>query len=208
MTDEELLQQDERLRAEADTLVASHRIIETLSEYGRTELYGSYSLQLMHWRDLDVYVLDDKLQPARFLDLCAKVAASLNAMELFYSNSIDHPKIINGRGLYAGVLLGKIEEGGWKLDIWAYGQGNWDWSHQLHSSIKSRLDGESRLKILRIKSMCWSRPEYRRRAWDYWKTEKSYGGFDIYKAVLDKGVNSFDDWERHLCATIGQNCAG
>lgn len=73
---------------------------------------------------------------------------------------------------------------------------------------KVGLDEESRLKILRIKSMCWSRPEYRRRAWDYWKTERSYGGFDIYKAVLDKGVSSFDDWERHLSVAGGQNCAG
>src|SRR5437588_121424 len=60
---------NDELKAEADLLMQRAGLSELLSAYSRWFLGGSYSYDLMCWRDLDVYVLD----PAHDLKRCFDV---------------------------------------------------------------------------------------------------------------------------------------
>ena len=53
---QDLIQRDKILRQEADDLLGSKDLRELLEEYGIPHITGSYALQLMTWRDLDIYL--------------------------------------------------------------------------------------------------------------------------------------------------------
>jgi hypothetical protein len=48
--------QDVAIRAEADAFLERHRVLDLLRCYGTPHISGSYAMQLMTWRDLDIYL--------------------------------------------------------------------------------------------------------------------------------------------------------
>lgn len=55
----------DELKQEADSLIRRCSLSELLVEYPDWYIGGSYSYDLMCWRDLDVYVLDPELDLRR-----------------------------------------------------------------------------------------------------------------------------------------------
>jgi hypothetical protein len=51
-----LLEQNRKIRQEADKLQHENKLLEILSQFGRPHISGSYELDLMTWRDLDIYL--------------------------------------------------------------------------------------------------------------------------------------------------------
>ena len=73
----------------------------------------------------------------------------------------------------------------WILDAASYAD------HEAYSAdMRARLNGETRAAILAIKEAYWRRPEYR----------ITVTSSDIYRAVLDRGVRSVEEFERCLDA--------
>ena len=60
---------NKELKAEADLLIQKCRLPELLARYPRWFIGGSYSYDLMCWRDLDFYALD----PQHDLKRCFEV---------------------------------------------------------------------------------------------------------------------------------------
>jgi hypothetical protein len=57
------------LRAEADAILHGRGLLALLGRYGTAAVMGSYALDLMTWRDLDVYVVDPTWSVDRFFDV-------------------------------------------------------------------------------------------------------------------------------------------
>src|SRR5712691_13557897 len=62
--------ENKELKAEADLMIQECHLSELLATYPRWFVGGSYSYDLMCWRDLDVYVLD----PQHDLERCFEIA--------------------------------------------------------------------------------------------------------------------------------------
>lgn len=56
MTMEELHRQNDALKQEADKLLVGKGLMRILEAYGRPYVTGSYDLDTMTWRDLDLYL--------------------------------------------------------------------------------------------------------------------------------------------------------
>jgi hypothetical protein len=76
----------------------------------------------------------------------------------------------------------------WKSDIWFADEPDRQPDLAHIETLPSRLTDETRLAILRVKSVWASRPEYPR----------FVRSFDIYMAVLDGGVRTPDDFAAWL----------
>src|SRR2546423_5846685 len=80
---------------------------ELLAAYSRWFLGGSYSYDLMCWRDLGLYVLDPAHDLKRCFDVGYEVTKRLAAKKARFTNNVgDEPN-----GLYWGIKLGDERRG-------------------------------------------------------------------------------------------------
>ena len=153
-----------------------------LDEYAPISVVGSYALQLMTWRDLDIIMDAPTITVAEFFELGRCVTTLLSAWKMFFTNNRDHNQI--PRGLYWGIRLGDIKKGAWKIDLWAFDSEQYSSKIQECEHLHSRLNAVNRLAILKLKSHLWKDPRYR----------DTITSQQIYDAVLDHGIHSLDDF--------------
>jgi hypothetical protein len=175
---------NERLKIEADLVVLTSRLSHLLEAYESWFIGGSYSYDLMCWRDLDIYILDREHDLRRCFEVAFEVTRRLSANKSRFTNNIGGEP----DGFYWGIKLGDILQGAWKLDLWFLDQDGYDKHAAYTKEMNRRLTFDTRSSILTIKSAYWRRPEFRDTA-----TSDL-----IYRAVLDQGVKNVTEFERYL----------
>ena len=172
------------LQQEADTLLERVQMRQLLAAYESWFVGGSHSYDLMCWRDLDLYVLDPTYNLESCFTVAKEVTQRLAARKSRFTNNLgqfeDGPS-----GLYWGIRLGDSPFGDWKLDIWFLAKNEYENHIDYAKQMRRRLNDESREAILSIKKSYWQRSEFR----------KSVTSDLIYRAVLDEGVRTPNEFE-------------
>ncbi|TMI85278.1 MAG: hypothetical protein E6H10_03725 [Bacteroidetes bacterium] len=149
---------------------------------------GSYSLGLMTWRDLDIYLEAEGLTEQTFFELGKDIDSLLRPVKMSFRNE----RIAKTKGLpvglYWGIYLGDEKKGSWKIDLWALSDKECEERLRFCNQIAKRITPESKMKILEIKSVCWTDPLYR----------KFYTSNDIYTAVLEKHAHDVESFRIYL----------
>src|SRR5438105_12399122 len=102
------------LKTEADLLIRSRGLPELLAVYPGWFIGGSYSYDLMCWRDLDIYILDPQHDLKRCFEVGYELTLRLSAKKSRFTNNLDGEP----SGFYWGIKLGNERQGAWKLDVW------------------------------------------------------------------------------------------
>lgn len=178
------------LRREATQILEGSGLRSELEAFGRLVVHGSYALDLMVWRDLDLYLLPRKpLSDSNwFFELGSRVAHLLRPSRMHFRDETRGPSEGLPRGLYWGVYLSDGVLAPWKVDLWAVYEQELDRLVEYQSWVAARLTRDSRVKILEIKAAVHQHPEYRR----------SFGAKDVYDAVLKGGVLDVGGFWDHL----------
>jgi hypothetical protein len=176
MTDAQLLSRTDALRVEADEFLSRHRVEERLGAAGHVLLVGSYVTGLMVWRDLDVCVDAHDFSRPEAWEL---VRPLVHAADRVRYEHFDEP---DDRRHYFVLRLDR-----WKLDLSLFTAGIPPGVEAWQDELRSRLDDEARLAILRLKERWHRRPEY----------PEVVGGFEICEAVL-AGARTEEELEAHL----------
>jgi hypothetical protein len=184
----ELLSREEKLREEADVLLENRGLRKLLSEYGTVHLVGSYTLKLMAWRDLDIFLESSKISLDHSFELGRRIGNLLLPFKMFLTDYTTGLSEDNYHGLYWGIRLGELRNNAWKIDLHME-----DWKKCLEMVEKcdrkaNRLTNENRCQILSIKSEIWNHPEYR----------KTITSQDVYDAVLDHGVTTMEGFWSYI----------
>jgi hypothetical protein len=166
------------LRAEATAILQNGGLLSLLTAYGRVVPHGSYSLDLMVWRDLDLYVSPPSLRVGAWFELGGRIADALGAHRMHFRDERANPSDGLPRGLYWGIYLRDEPYGPWKIDLWAVETGELERLTAYEEEIARRLTPETRRVVLDIKSRVHTHPQYRR----------GFSATHIYDAVLDAGV--------------------
>lgn len=148
MTD--VLATDRELRCEADELLRRTSLLACLTRYGETHLSGSYVLELMTWRDLDLYIVADDLSEATFFTFGGELATCLEPVRMQFRNE----RRARTPGLPPGLY--------WKLDVWVVPRAHHHTSEALLQRIQEQLTPETRLVILTLKTHYCHDARYRR----------------------------------------------
>jgi hypothetical protein len=159
---ESFFESDFTLRAEADTLLYTQGLHPLVSEYGTVHVSGSYALQLMTWRDLDLYLEAPHLTLEQFFELGSRVASQFAAWKMFFTNHRQQPSAEGLQGLYWGIRLGAVTAGAWKIDLWALDTPICRERLAHTQQIAARLTPDSRATILALKTQLWNHPAYRK----------------------------------------------
>ena len=179
---------NDQIKREADQLLYEKGLSEILQRYGTPHISGSYELDLMTWRDLDIYLEVKEFSEREFFLMGAEISTKLRPIKMQFRNELIAQTIDLPLGLYWGVYLGNERAGAWKLDIWCVNPEECRRLLNYCTAIKNRLTPEAKIDIMNIKSQCWEDPRYRRQ----------YTSADIYKAVLDNGVRTLEDFRQTL----------
>ncbi|MGM1050692.1 MAG: hypothetical protein ACQEXX_31945 [Bacillota bacterium] len=90
------------------------------------------------------------------------------------------------RGFYWGCYTNIISNA-WKVDVWAISSDEFAQRHQEIHELKSKINAEQRMAILRLKKSLYNHPLYR----------KQFFSVDIYTAVIEDYIdseNNFNNW--------------
>jgi hypothetical protein len=187
--DAELLWVEAQLRQEADAVAADLRLDEQLRHIGQPVRVGSAALGLLAHRDLDVTVVCAELDESAVVALSGWLALQPFVRQVVYRDDTalwnDDPDYPDG--LYLGVKYCRAEDREWNVDVWFVDepQRQPDLNHL--GAFGPRIDYAARVAILRIKHRWAATPHYGREV----------SGIDVYRAVLDDGVRTpeqFDGW--------------
>ena len=185
---DDLILLNEQLHEEADDILDKKGLRKILDRYGILHVTGSYSLGLMTWRDLDIYLEAEGLAEQTFFELGKDIDSLLRPVKMSFRNE----RIAKTKGLpvglYWGIYLGDEKKGAWKIDLWALSDKECEERLRFCNQIAKRITPESKMKILEIKSVCWTDPLYR----------KFYTSNDIYTAVLEKHAHDVESFRIYL----------
>ncbi|MFJ9776775.1 hypothetical protein ACIRVF_37015 [Kitasatospora sp. NPDC101157] len=201
-TDDELLRRQGALQAEADAVHADLDLDERLGALGTPVRVGSSALGLMVRRDLDVTVVCPRLDRAareRVAALGAGLALHERVRQVRWRNDTGAWNEDPGAypdGLYLGLSYraraagarGHCPEGPreWTLDLWFVDDParQPDLAHL--RELPPRLTAQARTAILRIKHAVADSPE----------TGRAVRSWEVYRAVLDEGVRTPEEFAR------------
>ena len=173
------------IRQEAHNLLHNHGLLALLEGFGTPRPHGSYALDLMAWRDLDIYLVTDNQSLADFFSLGANIASLLQPARMHFRNELLTRSALPN-GLYWGVYL--PGDPGWKIDIWQVPQAEFERLIRYETQIEPRLTPEARRTIVYLKGCFWQHPLYR----------QAFSARDIYDAVLFEEIEDPDSFVNYL----------
>ena len=176
-----------KISSEAEAILNEYGLLELLSKHGNPIVTGSYTLNLMVWRDLDIYLENDKMDEKRFFLLGVDLASILKPSKMIYRNEYIGKTTILPEGLYWGIYTNLDFSDTWKIDVWSIPKKKITYYLKNFGDLKKNLTKEKRDIILEIKHKSYRDPEYHR----------GFFSIDIYNAVLKdniKSIQEFTDW--------------
>jgi hypothetical protein len=163
------------LKNEIDSILEETGLLERLGNYGEVKIVGSYYLDLLVWRDIDINVIidDNEFDKAEIYDLGNFAIQQLEAEKIVFKDnrSIKWPR--EPKGIYMGIIGIK----NWKFDIWFLDKENYQKSIQLAQKLKSDLD-QSEENVYEIKYELSKEDGFR----------KDYFSWDIYRYIIDENI--------------------
>ncbi|MCW4019941.1 MAG: hypothetical protein NWF14_01745, partial [Candidatus Bathyarchaeota archaeon] len=74
--------------SEANTILHDYGLLDILGKYGNPILQGSYSLNLMTWRDLDILLEMEEINIKDFFALGLEIATKLKPRRMSFRNEL------------------------------------------------------------------------------------------------------------------------
>lgn len=188
-------QRSATLRQEALDLVTGSGMAAILErQFRRPMIVGSVALDLMTWRDIDIYVPLDPAERDRFVAALPPIVAALGRTghvpyRVTYNDEWFRPRGDYGQGFYFGFRVAAPGGADWKIDLWAWDPPVYDQKLREFAELDQRLRRADRALILRLKSEAQGLPGFRDRITSN----------DIYQFVLDSAGTTLGE--------LGDYCA-
>ena len=173
-----------RIRQEADRLLHDFGLLKLLERHGEPHVVGSYRMDMMTYNDLDINI---EMNNNSFEGLYA-LSNDINTLIKPYRFE---GYIIANNNLFYGCETDITGER-WNIDIWFRSKADIIETKKKCDILSRQFSDNPVLK----KAMFDIKHELiKRRLYGIDKSpKKHYHSMDIYKAILDEGILSFDDF--------------
>ncbi|MBA7611194.1 hypothetical protein ES703_18413 [subsurface metagenome] len=186
---DELEKLNSTIIGEANRILYDHGLLQVLGKYGNPVLTGSYVLELMTWRDLDIYLETDEMTESRFFQLGAEIAWCLKPQRMHYRNEFIGKTPNLPVGFYWGTYVtGSDFPEEWKIDLWAIDSEQKTILQKGLDELRVKINEDKKPVILMIKNHFCKHTEYRRK----------FTSMDIYLAVIEEDIMSIEEFARWL----------
>lgn len=171
------------LQQQASEVLNQTDLINILSKYGKVKMVGSVALGLMTWPDIDIDLESiDEVNDKDYFEIVQYIFGQKFIKQLILIDNRSSFEKNRPKSMYIGAIY-DFEGVDWKIDIRYLNPSSARAENEL-KQIKSRLTSENTKAILEIKTAFHNHPEYR----------KKFSGYDIYDAVLDRGISTVEEF--------------
>lgn len=179
-----VIDKSDKVKQDAVDFIARTNLLKGLARFGNTSIVGSYVLNLMLRRELDINLVVDNTRGADITGILGALFNSITPTSIDYRNrSLPETRIrVDGHWLKVKTLEG------WDLDIWIITNQESERQMALQSRLQARIAESNRATILELKSRQLADPA----------NKKRYNGALIYDAVLNNGVGDYQGLLEHL----------
>lgn len=168
-----------QLKTEIDAILNKYSLFELLESYGKVLVTGSYSYDLMAWRDYDLVIELNDYTTETVYKLVEEIGVRLNPDRLRILNNLNKTETNRPQGVWLGVYIEN-----WKIDIWLMNSENFEKEVQNSQKLKERLKDVDRETRISIKSELSKDPDY----------HVKFSSVDLYEAYLEGNVRSTEDF--------------
>ncbi|WP_214484765.1 hypothetical protein [Bacillus sp. SM2101] len=113
----ELEKLNKEIMRESDEILYTMGLYDLLKKFGNPQVSGSYSLKIMTWRDLDIYLESDTINVDMFFELGKEITLKLEPSKMSFRNELIGQTPHLPSGLYWAVHINLFGQQ-WKIDIW------------------------------------------------------------------------------------------
>jgi hypothetical protein len=164
-----------QLKSEIDSILSKYSLIELLESYGNLLVTGSYSYDLMAWRDYDLVIELNDYTIETVYKLVEEIGVKINPDRLRILNNLNKTETNRPQGVWLGVYIES-----WKIDIWLMNSENFNKEVQKSKQLKERLKNADRETLIAIKSELSKNPDY----------HVKFSSVDLYEAYLEGNIRS------------------
>lgn len=180
----DILEKSKQTKAEADFLLDKYRLVKILRQFGKVRFTGSYELDLMLKKDIDISLINDNLTVEKFTELGKTLIDKLETPSVYYRNTrINSVENRPENSLYWG-----IKTGDWFIDIWAMSNKVYQRAEKYIDQIKSKLNDRNKKTILSLKNEFLDNNTY----------GKQFSSRELYDAVLNNHITTSDQFYLYL----------
>lgn len=172
----------DKFKENADKLLYDLSLLNELNKYGTTYIIGSYSMDLMAWNDLDIYVSNESMSKEKLYELTSFILDTFKPV--WYEAKRD---IIDGKTAWFHGFETKILGELWNIDIWFFDKETIAKAIDFSKNIKSKLLHNPTAKdiVINIKQSLIANEQY---------GFEKYTSMDVYKAVFKEGITTYENF--------------
>ena len=172
-----------QLKSEIDSIISKYSLIDLLESYGKVLVTGSYSYDLMAWRDYDLVIELNVYTIEKVYSLVEEIGVKLNPDKLRILNNLNKTEANRPQGVWLGVYIEK-----WKIDIWLMNSENFQKEVQNSKKWKEKLKDVDREILISIKSELSKDPDY----------HVKFSSVNLYEAFLEGNVRNAEEFYENM----------
>lgn len=176
---------ESEIRAAAEYVLNQGGLLKELKKYGEPHVIGSYAMDLMVARDLDIDIENSNMSLKKLHELTAFILERFSPV--WYEAKEEETE--EGKTVWFHGFEAYIGGECWNFDLWFFDAVTIERAEAYCSAIaaQTRQDPEAREAILRIKAGLMERNLY---------SFERYRSVDVYESVLKKGVRDVESFLR------------
>ena len=181
------------LRQEAHNLLHNQGLLALLETFGDPRPHGSYALDVMVRRDLNIYLVTDNESVSDFFTLGSQIASLLKPERMSFRNELAARNTGLPPGLDWSIHL-PPGDAGWAIDVWTVPEAEYRRLTVYEADLITRLTEDNRRDIRYLKAQFYQHPLYRRAffprdIYDAVVFEEIVDGDAFFNYLVDKGIH-------------------
>lgn len=183
---DEILIESAFIKNQAHEILFTHKLESTLKNFGIVYVLGSYELDLMIWKDLDISVQVKQIDVKDIFALIRECSIILDPGEVKYTNYDFVPSSHGSQGIYVQFKECHIGSVIWdKIDIIIGTEKQIAIQISRNKYWKDKIIPQNKKPIIKIKREMYTNPLYR----------KQIQSVDIYSAVINEKIADFSQFK-------------
>lgn len=166
----------------ADKLLYDFGLLNELKNYGTPYIVGSYTMDLMAWNDLDIYVSNESMSTEKLYKLTSFILNTFHPVWYEAKKEVSDGKIVWFHG-FETEMLGAL----CNVDIWFFDKETITKALDFSKNIKQKLIVTPELKeiVINIKQLLIENEQY---GFD------KFLSMDVYTSVFEDNVKNYNEF--------------
>lgn len=168
------------IKEKANYFLYNCGLLKELQKYGKTDIIGSYRMDMMAWNDLDIYIENTNMSLDKLYELSTFIIKNFQPTWYEAKEEIWDGKKVWFQG-FETMMTGEL----WNFDIWFFDKDKIDNTIRYCDMIAAKATNRQKEIIVEIKKALIDMNLY---------SFEKYRSVDVYKAVTEMNITGINEF--------------